>query len=397
MKIGIVCYPTFGGSGVVATELAYGLAAHGHEVHLVSYAQPARMEDFDERVRFHEVEVSSYPLFRYPPYDLALASRLADVAEEASLDLVHVHYAIPHAHAALLVKQILEPRPVPVVTTLHGTDITIVGQDRAYARVTEHAIRASDAVTCVSAYLERETRRIFKVERDLDVVPNFIDPHHFRPGAAPHVKTCFAPHGEFVLIHLSNFRPVKRSVLAIEAFAQVRAHHDATLLMVGDGPDRAQCEARARELGVRNRTRFLGSQASVEGILPVADALLLPSEYESFGLAALEAMACGVVPFATDAGGLPEVIQDGVDGFLVPEEEIDALGVRVAQVLGDAARLADLKVQARDSAVTRFARDAIVPQYEEVYDRALRLAGDLAEGKTEGRTGFLPGTGRGMR
>jgi N-acetyl-alpha-D-glucosaminyl L-malate synthase BshA len=374
VRIGVVCYPTYGGSGVVATELAYGLAARGHRVHVISYAQPARMEPFDESVRFHEVEVSSYPLFRYPPYDLALASRLADVAEEAHLDLVHVHYAIPHAHAALLVKQILDPRPFPVVTTLHGTDITIVGQDRAYARVTRHALQASDAVTCVSAYLERETRRIFQVDREIDVVPNFIDPDRFSPSVQPQMKTCFAPHGEPVLLHLSNFRPVKRSILAVEAFATVRAARPATLLMVGDGPDRSRCEARARELGLRGSVRFLGAQGNVEGLVPVADVLLLPSEYESFGLAALEAMACGVVPFATRAGGLVEVIQDGVDGFLVPDEDMDRLGERVRDLLADPERLARLKIQARESAVSRFSRDRIVPLYEAVYERVLAPA-----------------------
>ncbi len=371
VRIGIVCYPTFGGSGVVATELGRGLALHGHEVHLVSYAPPARLDVFDEHIRLHEVEVSSYPLFRYPPYDLALASRLADVAEEASLDLVHVHYAIPHAIAALLVKDILKPRPFPVVTTLHGTDITIVGQDRSYARVTRHALLASDAVTCVSSYLEKETRRIFDVDRPIEVITNFVDPERFRPDVSPSVKTCFAPRGEPVVVHMSNFRPVKRAVKVVEAFARVRARGPATLLMIGDGPDRAPCEARARDLGLRSSTRFLGAQANVETLLPAADVLFLPSEYESFGLAALEAMACGVVPIVTRAGGLPEVVRDDVDGLLVPEEAIDDLGERAADLLEDRERLARLKAAARRSAVERFSRDAVVPQYEAVYASVL--------------------------
>ena len=373
MKIGIVCYPTFGGSGVVATELGRGLAAHGHQVHIVSYAPPPRMDEFDERIRLHEVEVSSYPLFRYPPYDLALASRLADVAEEHALDLVHVHYAIPHAIAALLVKDILAPRPFPVVTTLHGTDITIVGQDRAYARVTRHAINSSDVVTSVSAYLERETRRIFETTRPIHVIPNFVDVERFHPGAEPHVTACFSPRGEPVLIHVSNFRPVKRAVLAVEAFADVHRVRPACLLMVGDGPDRAACEARARELGVRDRVRFLGAQANVQNLLPVADALLLPSEYESFGLAALEAMASGVVPVATAAGGLPEVITDGVDGLLVPADEIDTMGARAAALLQNDERLAVMKTQARRTAVERFALPTVLPRYEEAYEEALQM------------------------
>jgi N-acetyl-alpha-D-glucosaminyl L-malate synthase BshA len=274
--------------------------------------------------------------------------------------------------AALLVKDILKPRPFPVVTTLHGTDITIVGQDRAYARVTRYALKASDVVTSVSAYLERETRRIFEVQRPIEVVPNFIDIERFHPGAVAQVQTCFAPRGEAVLIHISNFRPVKRTLKVIEAFAQVRARMPACLLMVGDGPDRVQCESRARELGIRSCVRFLGAQANIETILPVASVLLLPSEYESFGLAALEGMACGVVPVATKAGGLPEVIRDGEDGLLVAADDIDGMGSVAADLLEDPSRLARLRRAARASAVERFSRDAILPQYEAIYEGALQ-------------------------
>jgi N-acetyl-alpha-D-glucosaminyl L-malate synthase BshA len=374
VKIGVVCYPTFGGSGVVATELAYGLAEHGHEVHIVSYAPPARMDGFDERVRHHEVEVSTYPLFRYPPYDLALASRLAGIAEEAGLDLVHVHYAIPHTLAALLVQDILRPRRLPVVTTLHGTDITVVGQDPSYARVTKHALMRSDAVTSVSEYLKAETIRVFGIDRAIEVVPNFVDPERFHPGAGANIRSCFAPKGEKVLFHLSNFRPVKRTVKVVEAFAAVAARMPATLVMVGDGPDRQVCEARARALGLRRRVRFLGAQGNVETLLPVADLLLLPSVYESFGLAALEAMSSGVVPVATRAGGLPEVITDGVDGLLVPEAEIDALGEHAAALLADEERLATMKAAARRTAVERFRRELVLPRYEAVYESVLQPA-----------------------
>ncbi len=371
MKIGIVCYPTFGGSGVVATELAHGLAHRGHEIHLVSYAPPVRFEAFDEHIRHHEVAVSSYPLFRYPPYDLALASRLVEVAEQTGLDLVHVHYAIPHTIAALLVQDIIAPQRLPVVTTLHGTDITIVGQDPAYHRVTRYALRRSDAVTSVSEYLERETLRLFEVDRPIVVIPNFVDVERFQPGVETHVRSGFAPRGEAVLVHMSNFRSVKRSLKAVEAFAVVVRTLPACLLMVGDGPERATCEARARELGVRDRVRFLGTQTDVERLLPVADVLLLPSKYESFGLAALEAMACGVVPVATRAGGLPEVIRDGEDGLLVAEEDIDRMGELAAALLADEDRLSALKQAARRAAVERFATEKVVPRYEALYREVL--------------------------
>jgi N-acetyl-alpha-D-glucosaminyl L-malate synthase BshA len=368
VRIGIVCYPTFGGSGVVATELARTLAQREHDVHLFSYSAPARLDSFEQRIHMHEVEVTSYPLFRYPPYDLALASRLAEVAEEANLDLVHVHYAIPHTLAALLVKDILRPRPFPVVTTLHGTDITVVGQDRSYWRVTRHAIQHSDAVTSVSAYLATRTEQVFSTGREIQVIPNFVDPERFRPRTDPSVRRCFATTDERVVMHVSNFRPVKRALLAVEAFAIVAKRVPSTLVMVGDGPDRAACEARARQLGLRTRVRFLGAQADVQNLLPAADAFLLPSEYESFGLAALEAMACGVVPIATAAGGLPEVVQDGVDGILVPEERIQSMGDDVAALLADGDRLASMKESARRNAVERFHRNRIVPMYEAAYE-----------------------------
>jgi N-acetyl-alpha-D-glucosaminyl L-malate synthase BshA len=374
VKIGVVCYPTIGGSGVVAVELARGLAARGHELHLVSYAPPARLPEFDARITFHEVEVSSYPLFRYPPYEVALASRLSEVAEDVGLDLLHAHYAIPHTLAALLVKDIVAPRPLPVVTTLHGTDITVVGQDRSYRRVTEHALRRSDAVTAVSAWLKTQTEQVFGVVRDIDVIPNFVDAERFRPRAAARARAGLAAASERVLIHVSNFRPVKRAGLAVEAFQTVAEALPSRLVMVGDGPDRAACEARARALGLRDRVRFLGAQASVEDLLPCADVLLLPSEYESFGLSALEAMACGVVPVVTRAGGLPEVIRDGVDGVLVDEADLPNLGRRVLDLLRDPARLEAMSVAAGAAARERFAPDLVVPRYERLYERVLAAA-----------------------
>lgn len=371
LKIGVVCYPTFGGSGVVATELGKAMAAEGHEIHFFSYAPPARLDAFDEHIHLHEVEVSSYPLFKYPPYDLALASRLAEVAEDADLDLVHVHYAIPHTIAALLVRDLLRPRPLPVVTTLHGTDITVVGQDPSYARVTKYALRKSDAVTSVSTYLKERTESLFDLEEGMVVIPNFVDSERFHPGYDRNIRNCFSRAGERVLVHVSNFRPVKRAILAIEAFAHVAQVMPATLVMIGDGPDRPNCEARASALGLRDRIRFLGAQADVEHLLPAADVFLLPSEYESFGLAALEAMACGVVPVATRAGGLPEVIRDGVDGVLVAEEEIHEMGRMTAALLGDPERLERMGKAARQAAVERFGPEGIVAQYERVYRSVL--------------------------
>ncbi|MDJ0523481.1 MAG: N-acetyl-alpha-D-glucosaminyl L-malate synthase BshA [Planctomycetota bacterium] len=373
LRIGVVCYPTFGGSGVVATELGKGLAERGHEIHLFSYAPPARLDAFDEHLHLHEVEVSSYPLFKYPPYDLALASRLAEVAEDSDLDLVHAHYAIPHTVAGLLVKDILKPRPFPVVTTLHGTDITVVGQDPSYARVTRHAIRNSDAVTSVSTYLKTRTEEVFGLENGMHVIPNFVDTERFRPQRNPHIRGCFSRGNERVVMHVSNFRPVKRAGLAIEAFATIAEAMPSTLVMIGDGPERATCEAQAGKLGLKNRVRFLGAQTDIENLLPNADLFLLPSEYESFGLAALEAMACGVVPVVTDAGGLPEVVRDGVDGLLIDADAMETMGTRSVELLGDEERLAAMGAAARTAATDRFDRGDIISRYENVYRSVLEV------------------------
>jgi N-acetyl-alpha-D-glucosaminyl L-malate synthase BshA len=374
LKIAIVCYPTAGGSGVVATELARSLAQRGHEPHVLSYAPPLRLRAADDGVRWHEVEVSTYPLFRYPPYEVALASRLTEVVEEEGIEVVHAHYAIPHALAALLVRDVVRPRRLPVVTTLHGTDITIVGQDRSYARITCHAIASSDAVTAVSRYLANETDRVFGITRPIEVVPNFVDVERFRPNRDPARRAAYARPNQTLLVHVSNFRPVKRAAVAVEALAEVVKERDALLLMVGDGPERALCEARARARGVRDRVRFVGAQADVERLLPLADAFLLPSEYESFGLAALEAMACGTPAVAFAAGGLPELVTDGRDGVLVAPGDDEAFGKAVASLVCDAPRLAALGAAARETAVVRFAPERVVPAYEQVYSRLARLA-----------------------
>jgi len=372
VKIGLVCYPTFGGSGVVATELAQALAGQGHEVHLVSYAPPARMDPFVQGLSLHEVQVSSYPLFKYPPYDVALSSRLTEVVEQADLDLIHVHYAIPHAVAALLVKNILAPRPLPVVTTLHGTDITVVAQEPSYTRVTGYAIEQSDVVTAVSGWLARETETVLGTTRPIEVIPNFIDLARFQPEADPNVRACLSEGSRPVLMHVSNFRPVKQSHLVVDAFAHVHATRPSLLVMIGDGPERRRCEERARELGVADHVRFLGSKADVDNLLPAADLFLLPSRFESFGLAALEAMACGVVPVGLAGGGLPEVVEDGVDGLLVaPDADGPAIGARILEALSGEDGLTPLATAARATAETRFARDRIVERYEAAYLTAL--------------------------
>jgi N-acetyl-alpha-D-glucosaminyl L-malate synthase BshA len=374
VRIGILCHPTPGGSGVVAVELGLALADRGHDVHVLSYAPPLRLSGTDGRVRFHEVEVSSYPLFRYPPYELALASRLTEVATQEGLDVVHAHYAIPHALAALLARDVVAPRRLPVVTTLHGTDITIVGQDRSYAPMTCWAIRSSDAVTAVSSWLERETERVFGPTRPIDVIPNFVDPERFAPRADAERRRAFAAPTDAVMVHVSNFRPVKRSVAAVEIFAKVAARLPAVLWMVGEGPDQTACEEAARRLGVRERVRFLGARAEIEELLPLADLLLLPSEFESFGLAALEAMACGTPPLAFASGGLPEVVTDGVDGVLAAPSDDASLAAAALALLTDRPRLRAMGTAARETARRRFATERIVPVYEAIYRRVVDAA-----------------------
>ena len=316
MRIGITCYPTYGGSGVVAAEIGLELARRGHEIHFITYANPIRLAHEPPGIRYHEVRVSSYPLFDYPPYSLALASRMAEVAETYALDLLHVHYAIPHSVSAMLASQMLGGR-LPFITTLHGTDVTLVGADPSHLPITRFAINGSPAVTCISRHLRDETRRVFGTRREIEVIPNFVNGASYRPTDDPGLRRRYAAQGERLLAHLSNFRPVKRVLDCIHAFAQLDDAVPTRLLMIGDGPDRPAAEALADSLGVRGRIDFLGERKDVAQLLGIADVFLLPSEMESFGLAALEAMACGAVPVATEVGGLPEVITDGHDGFLV--------------------------------------------------------------------------------
>ena len=351
MKIGIVCYPTFGGSGVVATELGKALADNGHQVHFITYNQPARLDFFSENLFYHEVSVANYPLFDYAPYEVALASRLVDVVRFEKLDVLHVHYAIPHASAAFMAKQILLTYGIyiPVVTTLHGTDITLVGKDRTYKPVVTFSINKSDGVTAVSENLKKDTFEFFDIENDIRVIPNFIDLTRFSLKPKDHFKKAIAPNGEKILIHTSNFRKVKRTEDVVKIFAKIRKEIPSKLLMVGDGPERSACEQLCRDLGVSEDTRFLGKQDAIEEILSVSDLFLMPSQSESFGLAALEAMACKVPVISSNTGGLPELNLEGVTGFLRDVGDVDGMAERSIYILEDDARLATFK----DNALAR--------------------------------------------
>lgn len=368
MKIGIVCYPTFGGSGVVATELGKALADNGHQVHFVTYNQPARLDFFSENLFYHEVSVSKYPLFDYPPYELALASRLVDVVRFEGLDVLHVHYAIPHASAAFMAKQILMTYGIyiPVVTTLHGTDITLVGKDRTYKPVVTFSINKSDGVTAVSEHLRKDTYEFFEIENEIKVIPNFIDLTRFSLKPKDHFKKAIAPSGEKILIHTSNFRKVKRTKDVISIFAKVVKKIPSKLLMVGDGEERADCEQLCRDLGVSDNVRFLGKQDAIEEILSVSDLFLMPSQSESFGLAALEAMACKVPVISTNAGGLPELNVDGVTGFLKDIGDIDGMAEKAIYILEDEARLKTFKENSLARA-KKFDLSIILPVYEKYY------------------------------
>jgi N-acetyl-alpha-D-glucosaminyl L-malate synthase BshA len=366
MRIGIVCYPTVGGSGVVATEMAHALALRGHEVHLLSYDRPSRLRRGVPGLRFHQVAVSAYPLFRYPPYDLALATRMLEVREEARVDLFHVHYAIPHAVSAFLARSMCGGC-LKFVTTLHGTDITVVGSDRSYMRPTRFALEQSDAVTAVSRFLADETHLVFGTRKEIEVVPNFVDIDRFKPGGRKPWRE--RPDQERVLVHASNFRPVKRVADVVRAFAAIRRELPARLLLVGDGPDREHALAVAADLGCQDKVEHLGMQEHLEAILPQADLFLSSSETESFGLSMLEAMSCGVPCVSTAVGGVGEVLGD--TGRLVPFGDPDAMARTALELLGDEPLLAALAAGARQRAVDAFATDRIVAQYEALYARVL--------------------------
>lgn len=371
MKIGIVCYPTYGGSGVVATELGKGLAKNNHEIHFITYSQPTRLDFFNEKLFYHEVSVKSYPLFDYPPYELALASKMVDVVEHEKLDLLHVHYAIPHASAAYMARQILKTKgiKIPFITTLHGTDITLVGKDATYAPVVTFSINESDGVTAVSQDLKEDTLELFDITNDIEVIPNFIDLERFKKQKKDHFRKAICPDDEKLLVHTSNFRKVKRVDDVVEVFNRVRKIVPAKLLLVGDGPERFHVEELVREKCASDSVRFLGKLEAVEEVLSVCDLFLMTSEKESFGLAALEAMACEVPVISTNAGGLPELNEDGVSGFLCEVGDVDDMARKAIHILDN-----DNLQKFKDGALNRakqFDVHKILPLYENFYEKIL--------------------------
>ncbi len=371
MKIGIVCYPTFGGSGVVATELGKELALKGHQVHFITYSQPARLDFFNENLFYHEVYIPNYPLFQYPPYELALASKMVDIARFEKLDVLHVHYAIPHASAAYMAKQILRTKGIhiPVITTLHGTDITLVGKDASFEPVVTFSINQSDGVTAVSESLRTETYEFFQIEKEIEVIPNFIDLNKFKRQKKEHFRAAISPNNEKLLVHTSNFRGVKRVEDVINIFAKVREKMPSKLLLVGDGPERPKMEKLCRDLKICNDVRFLGKLEAVEEVLSIADLFLMPSEKESFGLAALEAMACEVPVISTNAGGIPELNIDGVTGFVSNVGDVADMVKNALHILADA-NLPTFKANALARAHD-FDINHIVPLYEQFYQRII--------------------------
>ena len=372
MKIGISCYPTYGGSGIVATELAMALAEAGDEVHVISYALPSRLTFTSSRIYFHEVVVPRYPLFEYPPYSLALATKMVEVARHQKLDVMHVHYAVPNAVSAVLARQILAPQPLPVVTTLHGTDVTLVGNDPNYLETTRYGIVQSDAVTAVSESLRVQTvEQLGVLTKTIHVVPNFIDPARFEAVRGTEGARRWAKPGERTLVHISNFRPVKRVLDVVEIFERVHREVRCRLILVGDGPERGKVEQVCRERDLCHAITFIGSLPLIEEILVGADLFLLPSETESFGLAALEAMSCEVPVIATIAGGLPEVVVDGETGFLRPVGDVDAMAAAALDLLSDEPKRLAFAAAGRKLAVDRFAQEVIVGRYRELYERVV--------------------------
>lgn len=370
MKIGIVCYPTYGGSGVVATELGKALANKGHQVHFITYSQPARLKSFHSNLFYHEVRFTDYPLFEHPPYETALASKMVDVIKYEGLDLLHVHYAIPHASAAFIAKSILKEQGIylPVITTLHGTDITLVGRDETYEPVVTFSIEQSDGVTAVSNQLKDSTYEHFSIQKDIQVIPNFVDVARFSKSNKEHFKQAIAPEGEKVLIHISNFRKVKRVEDIVKVFGRVLDEMPAKLMLVGDGPERHNVEQLCRKMDVCDSIRFLGKQDAVEELLAISDLFLMTSESESFGLAALEAMACEVPVITSNAGGIPEINIHGQTGFVSDVGDTDDMARNAIHILGDDKRLKQFRQQALDQA-KRYDIDKIVPKYEAFYEQ----------------------------
>jgi L-malate glycosyltransferase len=372
VRIGITCYPTYGGSGIVATELGKELADRGHEIHFISYAMPMRLNAVLDNIQFHEVEVTSYPLFDHPPYALALATKMAEVAETHQLDLLHCHYAIPHSVSAFLAKSMLKPRRyLPVVTTLHGTDITLVGADRSYLPITRFSIDQSDGVTAVSHFLKESTINVIGATREIEVIYNFVNCDKYKPSDNCNLRDHFAPNHEWILIHVSNFRAVKRPTDVIDIFERVQREIPAVLLMVGDGPERSKAEWATRNSGIEQKVHFMGKQDNIEELIGISDLLLLPSETESFGLVALEAMACEVPVVASCVGGLPEVVTNGVEGFLVEPRDTQKMAECSMIILAEESYRREMGKRAREKARSQFCSTQIIPAYEKYYRKVI--------------------------
>ncbi len=372
MKIGIVCYPTFGGSGVLATELGKYLAKQGHEVHFITYSQPVRLDILNVNIYYHEVNVHDYPLFQYQPYELALSSKMVNVTAKYKLDVLHVHYAIPHAYAAFMAKQILQTKgiQIPIITTLHGTDITLVGKNPTYKPAVTFSINHSDVVTSVSESLKQDTLEIFDIEREIKVVHNFIDLEHYE--TEDECKNSFAPNGEKIISHISNFRPVKRIQDVVATFHILQQTVNSVLLMIGDGPEKEKARQQAAELGISHKVKFLGKTTEVERLLCISDLFILPSEKESFGLSALEAMAAGVPVISSNTGGIPEVNIDGVTGFTADVADVETMGKKAIELLSDPVLYDQLSKQAKQQA-EKFSIHIIGPKYLEIYEEAISV------------------------
>jgi N-acetyl-alpha-D-glucosaminyl L-malate synthase BshA len=372
MKIGITCYPTYGGSGVIATELGKELALRGHEIHIISYALPFRLSSYIENIFFHEVETSSYPLFEFPLYSLSLASKMVEVAEFENLDLLHVHYAIPHATSAYLAKEILKgKKDLKILTTLHGTDITLVGLEPSFMHLVKFSIENSDGVTAVSRFLKEKTLTNYSIEKDISVIPNFVDTDLYKPNKNFEFRRHIAPENEKILVHTSNFRPVKRVTDAIRVVEQVNREIPVKLLLVGDGPDRSECERLCRQLNLCDQVKFLGKQEGIVEILNAADVFIIPSQSESFGLAALEAMACGLPVISSSVGGLPELIKHNEGGFIAEIGDVDRMAKYALDLLTNEKKYEMFSQNARNRAVNKFDKSIVVPEYEAFYKKIL--------------------------
>jgi N-acetyl-alpha-D-glucosaminyl L-malate synthase BshA len=373
MKIGITCYPTYGGSGVIATELGKELALRGHEVHFISYALPFRLSHYVENIVFHEVEISTYPLFEFPLYSLSLASKMVEVAEFEKLDLLHVHYAIPHATSAYLAKEMMRKnRDLKIFTTLHGTDITLVGLEPSFLPLVKFSIEKSDGVTTVSRFLKEKTITNYSIEADIRVIPNFVDTDLFKPESNGEFRKTIAPNGEKILVHTSNFRPVKRVPDTIRIFEKVQKEIPSKLILVGDGPDRSECERLSRQLDLCDTVKFLGKQEGLVEILSSSDLFLIPSQSESFGLAALEAMACGLPVVSSSVGGLPELVKHNETGFIAEIGDVDRMAKYALELLGNEKKYKLFSENSRQRAVNKFDKSIVVPLYEEYYEQILR-------------------------